>query len=176
MSDTSQTPRQIAVRKARQARQARREAVAAGVAAAVERHRASGVVWRQWARQNGLPWGAVKDVVSGRRRCTRGDGYRVAVALGAIGRSPAVEIPASNGAASSAVQLALPFSEKFTRPPGESAAVAAERAARADWQRLSAHYSRLDSPGRQAYIRALAAEVSVPGLQLLVLDALEGGR
>lgn len=42
----------------------------------------SGVSIAEWARANGFSCGLVYQVLDGRRRCVRGQSYRIAVALG----------------------------------------------------------------------------------------------
>lgn len=43
---------------------------------------ASGVTVAEWARQNGFSSGLVYQVLDGRRKCVRGQSFRIAVALG----------------------------------------------------------------------------------------------
>lgn len=43
---------------------------------------ASGISIAEWARANGFSCGLVYQVLEGRRKCIRGQSYRIAVALG----------------------------------------------------------------------------------------------
>lgn len=48
----------------------------------------SGVSLSEWARANGFSTGLVYQVLSGKRKCLRGQSFRIAVALGIKGGSP----------------------------------------------------------------------------------------
>ena len=55
--------------------------------AGIERLRERGTCWKDWAREHGFELQAVKDVVRGKGRCSRGERFRVAERLREIGRA-----------------------------------------------------------------------------------------
>ena len=69
----------------REAREAARIETARAVAALERR----GICWQQWARERGFDGQAVKDVVAGRARATRGEAFRAAEAIRAEAAQPA---------------------------------------------------------------------------------------
>lgn len=48
----------------------------------------SGVSIAEWARLNGFSTGLVYQVLEGRRKCMRGQSYKIAIALGLRGGAP----------------------------------------------------------------------------------------
>jgi gp16 family phage-associated protein len=48
----------------------------------------SGVSLSEWARANGFSTGLVYQVLAGKRKCMRGQSFRIAVALGIKGGAP----------------------------------------------------------------------------------------
>lgn len=76
----------------------------------------SGVSISEWARENGFAAGLVYAVLNGRRKCLRGQSYRIAVALG-LKRGEPLDIRALNA------RLAAP-----TLPTGQPKPMAQETA------------------------------------------------
>ena len=58
------------------------------IAEIVAEYQRAGVNWSAWAKAEGFKYQVVRDVITGRTKCKRGESFRVAVALGAIPPPP----------------------------------------------------------------------------------------